>query len=405
MLDCGEIEHNKVIMFLKATFYKGYATSSIVKHTMKQVEMLKPSLFPHNADKDLYDAKILVLAKHIEEVMEHVIYAQMRKFFEPIFQNNFDLIRRRLSPAVKALVVVGGLSDSEYFINRLREEFNAKDIKIECGGIRAIGRGCNPVTRGTLLKYAGKETRDLPITDSFGISEDQVYESDKHPDLDQLFGNHRDAPRNRPQRQQARSSQFYSDKYAKARWRTIVPEGPRTRQTLWQLRCVPVLEGEKDFLIQVFWSANQRPENFPIFTTNDGDQLRDGTEKFGAPLRITLPGLAQEQFEWKQLDRMPGKKLKEWFPGYCRICRTRQMPIALKKEHICWRCAKAEFYEVYYRLELTLSAANIYYRVEFAKPEKNDAIASGVQLSRDNVIRLGEKQLLISEHQNPNPRV
>ncbi|CAK1363300.1 uncharacterized protein RHO25_006489 [Cercospora beticola] len=263
----------------------------------------------------------------------------------------------------------------------------------------------SPSLAGTLLKYAGKETRYLPVTDSFGISEDQVYESDKHPDLDQLFGNHRDAARTRPQRHKARSSQFYSDKYAKAGWRTIVPEGPRTRQTFWQLRCVPALDGEKDFLIQVFWSANQRPEICPIFTTNDGDQLRDGIEKFGAALRITLPDLAQEQFEWKQPDRIPGKKLKEWFRGYCKTCRTRQVPIALKKNHICWRCAKAEFYEVYYRLELTFSGANIYYRVEFAKPEKMDAIASGVQLGPDDVIRPGEKQLLISEHQNLNPRV
>ncbi|GIZ43408.1 hypothetical protein CKM354_000663600 [Cercospora kikuchii] len=318
---------------------------------------------------------------------------QMIKFFEPVLQQNFALIRRGLSSKVKAIVVAGGLSKSTYFMDRLQEEFKSSDAYIDSVGMRAIG-SCNPVTRGTMLKYHNIQARALPTTDCFGISEDQVYDRRVHHDLVDVFGNAQ------PPRPQARSSQYYRDDYAKSRWRTIVPDGNRVRRSIWQLRTVQLREdelgywvqGEENIWIQVYWSSKQRDENSPIFTENDGEQLCEGIEKFGAPLCIELPDLAQEKFTLKRPDLMLGKKLRDWQYGDCRACHTR-------------RCIAEEFYEVYYRLELTFSGANIYFRVEFAKPKKNAAIAYRAQLGPNDVIRMGGQSLLISETQNPNPRV
>ncbi|GIZ43407.1 hypothetical protein CKM354_000663500 [Cercospora kikuchii] len=70
MLKRSQIEHEKVISFLKVAFYKNYAESSLVKQAMEKVEPLKEVLIKEHPEWEVYDAKVLLLAKQIESIVE-----------------------------------------------------------------------------------------------------------------------------------------------------------------------------------------------------------------------------------------------------------------------------------------------------------------------------------------------
>ncbi|KAM3420502.1 hypothetical protein BST61_g3770 [Cercospora zeina] len=344
-------------------------------------------------------------SSELKEFTVHLSSEQIAEFFEPVLRMNFDLVRKRLvsARAVKVLIVAGGLSHSKYFMTQLREEFKDSGMLIDSAGVRAVG-GCNPVTRGTLLKCHEFSTRDLPITDCFGISEDQVYNQSNHSDLDHVLGEFGSAALAKTQRPQGHSSQYYDDAYAKDRWHTIAPANPRTLQKFWQLRCFK-LQAAKVFLIQVYWSPHKIRENSPIFTTNGGSQLQDGIEKFGTPIRVQLPDLANARFPLKQKQTELSKKQRKLISGYCIRCHKDHIPASLAYEEICRSCKNKQFYEVYYRLELVFDGANIRVMVKIAKPESHDAICKGEEVGPDGIFSWEEEHLFISESQNPNTRV
>lgn len=123
----------------------------------------------------------------------------------------------------------------------------------------------------------------LPSTECFGILEDQIYDLVIHPDVDIVV-----------------KSDLYDGDWALHRWRTIVPAGLRYDDEYashWQSRAV---SGHDTALLQqIFWSADDKPGNSPVFTKNGGDVLRPGIEEWGPPLEIALPSLAQRGFKLK----------------------------------------------------------------------------------------------------------
>ncbi|KAM3420510.1 hypothetical protein BST61_g3777 [Cercospora zeina] len=129
----------------------------------------------------------------------HTKCDQMEKFFEPVLQENFDMIRKCLEEdnQIEAIIAMGGFANSQHFMSGLKAEFGqvqrlrgtrAKDhgdstdsgkIHNQDGNKTMVGFN-HPVARGALLRHYEVAHRDLPTQHCFMVAEDAPWDPIKH---------------------------------------------------------------------------------------------------------------------------------------------------------------------------------------------------------------------------------
>ncbi|KAK3115702.1 hypothetical protein LTR53_004666 [Teratosphaeriaceae sp. CCFEE 6253] len=109
----------------------------------------------------------------------------MIEFFEPVIQEVFSCIDYQIRGiekehlTAKALIIPGGFGRSEYFLARMREQY--EDIQILGQQSDAVGSYL-PVARGGLYRHTHIKARAPPSEGSFIIGQIEVFDPEKHPD-------------------------------------------------------------------------------------------------------------------------------------------------------------------------------------------------------------------------------
>ncbi|CAK1363305.1 unnamed protein product [Cercospora beticola] len=389
---------------------------------------------------------------------DHLTCDKMEEFFKPVFNQNFDMIRKCLEEddSIEAIIAMGGFAKSQHFMSRLKAEFGGvqrlrgtrADVKpvdfgkihIQDGNETMIGFN-HPVARGALLRHHEIAHRDLPTQDCFMVTEEAPWDPEQHGPRD----NHTIV----------KGEANPHEDWVKGLSKTIMPAGRRdVENAIWHVR--HVLKNHTHQNLQIYWAAQAVPDGTPVFRKEDGEakgQTVPGIMPCGTPVSYPLPNmhelakqyqkslkLQHPQYILRQADETddddytkdtdygaiktcskrtpshdqfsePSKRRKtdQLRPApaqktrCCGNCGHEMMVTSVRSwaDDICENCDDEAFYATMIWVIVQYSGAEILLTIQMAKPDRFEDVEDGLQIGPEDVIELYRKSFIDSNF-NPN---